>query len=81
MGEARWLGSELEGHLDVLLSETVLQGTCSLACRVSQNEGAWEGSSLLSNRRLCVCPSLITLLLEWETSMQALYCQDMMLLH
>jgi hypothetical protein len=40
VGEARWLGSKLEGHLDVLLSQTVLQGTCTLTCRVSQNEGA-----------------------------------------
>jgi hypothetical protein len=35
VGEARWLGLELEGRLDTLLSQTILQGTCTLTCRVS----------------------------------------------
>jgi hypothetical protein len=45
-----------------------------------QNEIAQDDNSLLSNHRLCVHPPLITLLLEWETSMQALYYQDVTML-
>jgi hypothetical protein len=35
VGEATWLGLELEGHLNTLLSQNSLQGTCTLACCVS----------------------------------------------